>query len=319
MKLVNDKEIYLDQPINDYFPGFHQSGKDTITIRHLLIHESGLSAYHRYFLESKYRGRGEVLDNIINRRLTYKPGSEYKYSDLGMILLGTILERVGGNNLHALGKSWFYSPLGMNNTFYNPPPNVWKHIPTTERTVVAIGTSKNSLRRKIAGIASELIGPMKSLSYDLYPRKTAHGYVHDENANLLGGISAHAGLFSNAEDLGKYSQMLLNDGMIGDKKIIDKELISLFTSRQSTVNEANRGYGWDRPDRDGTSSAGDYFSDKAFGHLGYTGTSFWIDPEQELVVVLLTNRVYPTRNNPGIKQVRRKFHNTLNKSILRFN
>tara|TARA_A100001037_G_scaffold299585_1_gene325444 strand:+ start:3423 stop:6338 length:2916 start_codon:yes stop_codon:yes gene_type:complete len=319
MKLVNDKEIYLDQPINDYFPGFHQSGKDTITIRHLLIHESGLSAYHRYFLESKYRGRGEVLDNIINRRLTYKPGSEYKYSDLGMILLGTILERVGGNNLHALGKSWFYSPLGMNNTFYNPPPNVWKDIPPTERTVVPIGTSKNSLRRKIAGIASELIGPMKSLSYDLYPRKTAHGYVHDENANLLGGISAHAGLFSNAEDLGKYSQMLLNDGMIGDKKIIDKELISLFTSRQSTVNEANRGYGWDRPDRDGTSSAGDYFSDKAFGHLGYTGTSFWIDPEQELVVVLLTNRVYPTRNNPGIKQVRRKFHNTLNKSILRFN
>ena len=197
MKLVDDKEIYLDQPINDYFPGFHQSGKDTITIRHLLIHESGLSAYHRYFLESKYRGRGEVLDNIINRRLTYKPGSEYKYSDLGMILLGTILEKVGGNNLHALGKSWFYSPLGMNNTFYNPPPNVWKDIPPTERTVVPIGTSKNSLRRKIAGIASELIGPMKSLSYDLYPRKTAHGYVHDENANLLGGISAHAGLFSN--------------------------------------------------------------------------------------------------------------------------
>ena len=146
-----------------------------------------------------------------------------------MILLGTILERVGGNNLHALGKSWFYSPLGMNNTFYNPPPNVWKDIPPTERTVVPIGTSKNSLRRKIAGIASELIGPMKSLSYDLYPRKTAHGYVHDENANLLGGISAHAGLFSNAEDLGKYSQMLLNDGMIGDKKIIDKELISLLS------------------------------------------------------------------------------------------
>ena len=294
-------------------------GKDTITIRHLLIHESGLSAYHRYFLESKYRGRGEVLDNIINRRLTYKPGSEYKYSDLGMILLGTILERVGGNNLHALGKSWFYSPLGMNNTFYNPPPNIWKNIPPTERTVVPIGTSNNSLRRKIAGIASELIGPMKSLSYDLYPRKTAHGYVHDENANLLGGISAHAGLFSNAEDLGKYSQMLLNDGMMGDKKIIDKDLISLFTTRQSTVDEANRGYGWDRPDRDGTSSAGDYFSDKTFGHLGYTGTSFWIDPEQELVVVLLTNRVYPTRNNLGIKQVRRKFHNTLNKSILQFN
>ena len=319
MKLVDDEELTLDQPINDFFPDFYKSGKDTITIRHLLIHESGLSAYHRYFLESKYKGRGDILDNIINRRLTYKPGSEYKYSDLGMILLGTILERIGGNNLHALGKSWFFSPLGMNNTFYNPPANQWKNIPPTERTVIPIGTSNDSFRRKIAHIATELFGPMKSLSYDLFPRKTAHGYVHDENANLLGGISAHAGLFSNAEDLGKYGQMLLNDGMVGDKKIIDKDLLSLFTTRQSTVDEANRGYGWDRPDRDGASSAGDYFSDKAFGHLGYTGTSFWIDPEQELVVVLLTNRVYPTRNNSGIKQVRRKFHNSLIKSILRLN
>ncbi len=319
MKLVENEELSLEQPINDFFPGFYKFGKDTIKIRHLLIHESGLSAYHRYFLESKYKGRGDILDNIINRRLTYKPGTEYKYSDLGMILLGTILERIGGNNLHALGKSWFFTPLGMNNTFYNPPANQWKNIPPTERTVIPIGTSNDSFRRKIANISTKLFGPMKSLSYDIFPRKTAHGYVHDENANLLGGVSAHAGLFSNAEDLGKYGQMLLNDGMVGDKKIIDKDLLSLFTKRQSTVDEANRGYGWDRPDRDGSSSAGDYFSDKTFGHLGYTGTSFWIDPEQELVVVLLTNRVYPTRKNLGIKQVRRKFHNTLIKSILRLN
>jgi CubicO group peptidase (beta-lactamase class C family) len=319
MKLVENEELSLEQPINDFFPGFYKFGKDTIKIRHLLIHESGLSAYHRYFLESKYKGRGDILDNIINRRLTYKPGTEYKYSDLGMILLGTILERIGGNNLHALGKSWFFTPLGMNNTFYNPPANQWKNIPPTERTVIPIGTSNDSFRRKIANISTRLFGPMKSLSYDIFPRKTAHGYVHDENANLLGGVSAHAGLFSNAEDLGKYGQMLLNDGMVGDKKIIDKDLLSLFTKRQSTVDEANRGYGWDRPDRDGSSSAGDYFSDKTFGHLGYTGTSFWIDPEQELVVVLLTNRVYPTRKNLGIKQVRRKFHNTLIKSILRLN
>jgi len=319
MKLVENEELSLEQPINDFFPGFYKFGKDTIKIRHLLIHESGLSAYHRYFLESKYKGRGDILDNIINRRLTYKPGTEYKYSDLGMILLGTILERIGGNNLHALGKSWFFTPLGMNNTFYNPPANQWKNIPPTERTVIPIGTSNDSFRRKIANISTKLFGPMKSLSYDIFPRKTAHGYVHDENANLLGGVSAHAGLFSNAEDLGKYGQMLLNDGIVGDKKIIDKDLLSLFTKRQSTVDEANRGYGWDRPDRDGSSSAGDYFSDKTFGHLGYTGTSFWIDPEQELVVVLLTNRVYPTRKNLGIKQVRRKFHNTLIKSILRLN
>jgi len=319
MKLVNDKELNLDQPISEFFPGFYKSGKDTITIRHLLIHESGLSAYHRYFLENKYKGRGDVLENIIKRRLTYQPGTEYKYSDLGMILLGTILERIGGNNLHALGSEWFYSPLEMKNTFYNPTANQWKNIPPTERTVIPIGTSKTSFKREIANLSTSIFGPTKTLSYDLFPKQTAHGYVHDENANLLGGISAHAGLFSNAEDLGKYGQMLLDDGIVGEKKILDKDLIFSFTSRQSTVDDANRGYGWDRPDRDGTSSAGDYFSDKTFGHLGYTGTSFWIDPEQELIIVLLTNRVYPTRENSRIKHVRRKFHNTLLKSILRFN
>lgn len=319
MKLVNDNELDLDQPIKEFFPGFKNAGKDTITIRHLLIHESGLSAYHRYFLEEKYKSRGDILKNIINRRLTYETGSEYKYSDLGMILLGTVLERIGGNDLHALANSWFYKPLGMNKTFYNPPANQWKNIPPTEKTVIPIGTGNKSFRSKIANISTRLFGPKKSLSYDLFPRKTAHGYVHDENANLLGGVSAHAGLFSNAEDLGKYGQMLLNGGIIQEKKILDKDLISLFTARQSTVDEANRGYGWDRPDRDGTSSAGDYFSDKTFGHLGYTGTSFWIDPEQELIVVLLTNRVYPTRDNPGIKHVRRKFHNTLIKSVLQLN
>ena len=236
-----------------------------------------------------------------------------------MILLGTILEKIGGNNLHALGTDWFYKPLGMNNTFYNPPASYKYNIPPTERTVMPVGTSRTSLRKKIAGTVAGLVGPLKTLSFNLFPKKPAHGYVHDENANLIGGVSAHAGLFSNAEDLGKYGTMLLNHGLVNNKELLDRELINLFTARQSTVDEANRGYGWDRPDRDGTSSAGDYFSDKAFGHLGYTGTSFWIDPEQQLIVVLLTNRVHPTREKPGIKQVRRRFHNTVVKSILNFN
>jgi len=319
MKLIDDKELSLDQPISDFFPGFNKGGKDSITIGHLLLHESGLSAYHRYFLETKYKNRGDILENIINRRLTYEPGTEYKYSDLGMILLGTILEKLGGNTLDALGTNWFYKPLGMGHTFYNPPVAYRHRIPPTERTVMPVGTSRTSLRKKIAVTVAGLVGPLKTLSFNLFPKKPAHGYVHDENANLIGGVSAHAGLFSNAEDLGKYGKMLLNQGLVNNRELLDRELINLFTARQSTVDEANRGYGWDRPDRDGTSSAGDYFSDKAFGHLGYTGTSFWIDPEQQLIVVLLTNRVHPTREKPGIKQVRRRFHNTVVKSILNFN
>ena len=236
-----------------------------------------------------------------------------------MILLGTILEKIGGNSLHALGTDWFYKPLGMNNTFYNPPASYKYNIPPTERTVMPVGTSKNSLKKIIAVFVAEMFGPLKALSFNLFPKNPAHGYVHDENANLIGGVSAHAGLFSNAEDLGKYGKMLLNQGLINNRELLDRELINHFTARQSTVDEANRGYGWDRPDRDGTSSAGDYFSDKAFGHLGYTGTSFWIDPEQQLIVILLTNRVHPTREKQGIKQVRRKFHNTVVKSILNFN
>ena len=200
-----------------------------------------------------------------------------------MILLGTILEKLGGNTLSALGSNWFYKPLGMNHTFYNPPVTYLHKIPPTERTVIPVGTSRTSLRKKIAITVAGLVGPLKTLSFNLFPKNPAHGYVHDENANLLGGISAHAGLFSNAEDLGKYGKMLLNQGLVDDKKILDRDLINLFIARQSTVDEANRGYGWDRPDRDGTSSAGDYFSDKTFGHLGSVSYTHLTLPTKRIV------------------------------------
>ncbi|GIS73690.1 MAG: hypothetical protein CM1200mP10_32670 [Candidatus Neomarinimicrobiota bacterium] len=129
------------------------------------------------FWKPSKKNRGDVVENIINRRLTYEPGTEYKYSDLGMILLGTILEKIGGNNLHALGTDWFYKPLGMNNTFYNPPASYKYNIPPTERTVIPVGTSRTSLRKKIAVTVSGLVGPLKTLSFNLFPKKSAQGFM----------------------------------------------------------------------------------------------------------------------------------------------
>jgi len=119
-----------------------------------------------------------------------------------------------------LEQHWFYKPLGMNNTFYNPPASYKYNIPPTERTVMPVGTSRTSLRKKIAVTVAGLVGPLKTVSFNLFPKKPAHGYVHDENANLIGGVSAHAGLFSNAEDLGKYGKMLLNHGLVNNERII---------------------------------------------------------------------------------------------------
>jgi len=145
--------------------------------------------------------------------------------------------------------------------------------------------------------------------------KLLKGEVHDENAHLMGGVSSHAGLFSTAYDIGIFAKMFLNDGVHLGTRYLKKNIIDKFIKKMNIPNNSDRTIGWDTPSQNGDSSAGDYFSNKTFGHLGFTGTSLWIDPEQDLIVVLLTNRVHPTRDNKGIYQVRRDFHNALLKII----
>jgi CubicO group peptidase (beta-lactamase class C family) len=207
-----------------------------------------------------------------------------------MILISDIVEKVTGAKLDHLSNKYFYKPLGMKNTFFNPPQKLIERIAPTEHD--------NYFRHKLL-----------------------KGVVHDENAYLLGGVSGHAGLFSTAEDIGIYSKMLIDDGYHLGTRYLTKNIIEKFTKRQNITEGSDRTLGWDTPSQNGNSSAGDYFSESSFGHLGFTGTSMWIDPENEIIVVLLTNRVYPTRNKENIKNrmqlFRREFHNQLMMEILK--
>ena len=150
---------------------------------------------------------------------------------------------------------------------------------------------------------------------DYFRNTLLRGVVHDENAYLLNGVSGHAGLFSNAYDIGIFSKMLINDGVLLGRRYFKKNIISKFTKRMNTPPGSDRTLGWDTPSQNGKSSAGDYFSSSSYGHLGFTGTSLWIDPEQDIIVVLLTNRIHPTRDKKGMYKIRRDFHNELMKII----
>ena len=217
--------------------------------------------------------------------LNYKPGEEFQYSDLGMILLMDIIEKVTGNSLEYLSNNWIYKRLDMHNTMFNPDIKLLNRIVPTE--------------------------------YDsIFRKKLVHGVVHDENAFLLGGVSGHAGIFSTAEDLGLFGQIMLNKGSWLGNRYFRSSLIRKFTKRLNIPPDSERTLGWDTPSRNGTSSAGDLYSHNSFGHLGFTGTSIWIDPDNEIIIVLLTNRVHPSRENNRIYGIRRAFHNHVMESIL---
>ena len=280
MKLLQKKHIGLNYPLYDFYPEFKEGLKKNVTIRHLLTHTSGVKAFKEYYKLDNNSSKNSIIKDIVNDSLIYEPDTKVIYSDLGMILILDIIEKITNNTLDKLSSKYFYRPLEMKNTFFNPDSSKIKYIVPTEDDT-------------------------------FFRLKLLKGEVHDENAFLLGGVSSHAGLFSNAYDIGIFSKMLLNSGVHLGTRYLKKNIVNKFTKRFNIPIDSDRTIGWDTPSQNGDSSAGDYFSDKAFGHLGYTGTSLWIDPEQEIIVVLLTNRVHPTRHKKGIYQVRRDFHNAL--------
>jgi CubicO group peptidase (beta-lactamase class C family) len=265
----------LNDKVSEYIPEFAQNGKGDITIRNLLLHNSGLPAYKRYY--EMYNNAADVLNDIYASKLEYPTGTKTVYSDLGIITLGKIIEKVTGMTLDKFAQKEIFDPLSMRNTMYNPPDSLMKSCAPTE--------------------------------YDNYWRhKQIQGEVHDETASLLGGVAGHAGLFSTAGDIAKVLQMLLQDGKFNGKQIIEPSTVKLFTKRHS--EESSRALGWDTKSESG-SSAGILFSADSFGHTGFTGTSVWTDPERELFVIFLTNRVYPTRENHKIYKVRPALHNAV--------
>ncbi|MFC1553968.1 glycoside hydrolase family 3 N-terminal domain-containing protein [candidate division KSB1 bacterium] len=269
--------IELEAPVRKYLPKMKNG--DKITIKNLLTHTSGLPAFRRFYTE--FNGKNEIINQIFNTDLQYEPGQETVYSDIGMMLMALILEKLSEKDLNKLAKDEIFEPLGMNRTFFNPPAEYLKDIIPTEN--------------------------------DPWRGRIVQGEVHDENAFAFGGIAGHAGLFSTGTDLSKICQLLLNRGIYDDKRLIQPETVDLFLSKQNIVEGSSRALGWDT--RSEPSSSGVYFSDDSNGHTGFTGTSIWIDPDRDLFVILLTNRVHPTRSNQKISDFRKIVHDTIMEMI----
>jgi CubicO group peptidase (beta-lactamase class C family) len=263
MKLVDEGKVSLDDPVSKYIPEYNEGKKSEITIRHFLLHTSGLPAFRIYVDE--LRTREELIEAVRNEPLINEPGEEYVYSDLGFILLAEIIHEVSGKRLDEYVHDEFFDPMGMTSTTYNPE-NIGRfltnRIPPTEIDTV-------------------------------YNRGLVHKKVHDERAYFMDGVSGHAGLFSSVQDMAKYFFMLLNDGNYGGHQYLSPEIINLFTSHQSPINQ--RGLGFDRKS-EGFSTAGTLTSENSFGHTGFTGTSFWVDPDENIAIIILTNRTYPNRS-----------------------
>ncbi len=283
MQLYERNQLKLDIPVNSYLPRFQGGLKDSITVRHLLTHSAGI--HWRKELWKIAQNKNQALNYIYELPLVYTPGDSMIYSDLGFIILGEIIETITGKTIDQLAEKMIYQPMGMNYTMYNPPKSLLGQIAPTE-----VGGDLN--------------------------RGLIHGQVHDENAYFLNGVAPHAGVFSTAEDLAALAQMLLNGGIYRHKRFLLPQTIQYWTSRQNIPIGSERALGWDTPSDEG-SSAGDFFSKNSYGHLGFTGTSIWIDPEKQIAIVLLTNRVHPTRERGGIRKLRRDFHNEAMKALLK--
>ena len=287
MKLIKKKYLHLEHEIYQFYPEFRGKFKDKVTIKHLLTHSSGLKPYIQYFKDEAYQSSDDIINDIVlNQELLFEPGTEFKYSDLGMILLMDIAEKVTGRDFSELVNNWVFKPMDMKNSHFNPPEILFSRIPPTEID-------------------------------NVYRNKVVKGVVHDENAFLMGGVSGHAGIFSNTYDIANYAQTMLNLGIYNGKRIFSSRSIKKITKKQNIPYGSDYALGWDTPSIRGNSSAGDFFSDGSYGHLGFTGTSLWIDPNQKVIIILLTNRTYPTREKEGISmhQLRRDFHNQVMQTI----
>ena len=268
----------LEAPVTAIVPEFvggtgdNDERRREITLRMLLAHGSGLPAYEKLFLRVK--SREELLQAAFAITLTAAPGTHAEYSDIGFIILGIVLERLADEALDVFCKREVFGPLGMTHTTFNPTGALKESIPPT--------ADDRSFRRRII-----------------------QGEVQDENASVLGGVAGHAGLFSTAEDLAIFAHAMLNGGY----PILRPETVALFSHRESAPEGTSRALGWDTPSS--PSQSGKYFSPHSFGHLGYTGTSLWIDPERQLSVTLLTNRTWPDCQNQAIKQVRPAVHDAV--------
>ena len=301
MILADEGRLDLDAPVVEYLPRWAAGDpvKENVTVRHLLLHQAGLPPFRTFYLEME--GREAYLSAISRLELDYQPGTQTVYSDIGSMTLAFIIEVVSGQGLDEFLEERVWGRLGMSDTGFRPA---------------------ESLRDRIA--PTEIDAVFRNIH--------VHGVVHDENAYAMGGVAGHAGIFSTAADLVVLAQTLLDGGRVtgcetddsdtvpqeaatssekicavgvrGQARLVSEETVRTFTRKFDS--QSSRALGWDTPGE--RSSAGDYFTSAAFGHTGFTGTSIWIDPELDMFVILLTNRVNPTRENTKHIALRRAVH-----------
>ena len=277
--LAADGRLVLDDPVAAVLPAFGDRDKDGVTLRHLLTHSAGLKPWRAFHEELRERerksfeplvqtpaGREWVLDRVVRSALVHDVGEAAVYGDLDFIALGAVVEAVSGQRLDAFCQDRIFGPLGLTDTRFEPlPEDGSPHQPDLAWRRTTAATENCPWRQRIVW-----------------------GEVHDPNASAMGGVAGHAGLFSTADDVMKFAQTWL-DVWHGRSDALPREWVQQFSERQDLPPDSGWALGWDTPAASG-SSAGQHFSARSIGHLGFTGTSLWIDLEQEAILVMLTNR-----------------------------
>ncbi len=304
MRFVAEKKIRLDDRISRFFPNFGTCGKMATTIRQLLSHSSGLPAWRPYYEELRAQkqkvsrlatlgsqsARDFIYAQIQREKAEYEPGTRTLYSDLGFMLLGALIEDMSGTSLDQYCWTKIYRPLGLQ----------------------AIGfVNVETLRQKKYETATEMIAPTERCPWR---ERILCGEVHDDNAYAMGGVAGHAGLFAPIDEVDRLVSTLV-ECHAGIHPFLPADVVRDFWTVNTAVPDSPWACGWDTPSPQG-SSAGEFFSSRSIGHLGFTGTSVWIDLERNIHIIMLSNRVHPRRDNEKITAFRPILHNAVMKTVL---
>ena len=317
MKLHDDEKLVIDQKLSRYLPYLHKTNKSNLIIREIMAHQARLKPWIPFYINTLKDGKPdpEIYSNRFEEGYTIKVADKlyisseyqfiiydsivssgllrnkkYRYSDLGFYLLKDVIENITNQPLNKYIENEFYKPLGLQTMGYLP----LKHH--KKSTIVPTENDK------------------------IFRQQLLQGYVHDPGAAMMGGVSGHAGLFSNTNDLAIIMQMLLQKGSYGGKKYIEEETVLEFTKRQFPLNNNRRGIGFDKPNTDniGKGPTCKYVSDASYGHSGFTGTYTWVDPDYDLVYIFLSNRINPTASNRKLIRMntRTAIHAAIYKSMI---
>jgi len=302
MMLVREKKIRLDDHVTRFVPTSGVFGKHSVTFRHLLSHSSGLPAWKPYYEEIIKRekagrinfvasraAKNYVVEQIHHEKPVSAPGAQGLYSDLGFILLGEVVEVVSGSSLDRFCLERIFKPLGLRSTAF---------------------VDLTQLRTRRLQPVEEMIAPTENCPWR---KKILCGEVHDDNAYAMGGVAGHAGLFSSARDI-DYLLARVGRCLLGKDSFLPQAMVSEFLTKDESVKNSTFALGWDTPSPT-KSASGSYFSPRSVGHLGFTGTSVWWDLEKHCHIILLTNRVHPSRKNEKIRDFRPHIHDLIMKAL----